>query len=258
MSSNETFVIVGAGMAGGKAAETLREEGFDGRIVLVGAEAHRPYERPPLSKDYLRGESESPAWLQEDEGWYAANDVELRASTTVESVDAGSGADRLDDPREIRPLLVAVHTGLERRVVPSVGDPRPVPLQARAHDLGVPAADVGVEQDAGRDAVPVKAFDQPPDAHPRAVVAPPVVQRIRGQAGGAAEDAGRGFVDLVVLDVEAEVERNSRTPGPPDRRPLRNRTVREELVVHDAVLSGPGVGSDQPGIRCPLSRTLLC
>ena len=121
MSSNETFVIVGAGMAGGKAAETLREEGFDGRIVLVGAEAHRPYERPPLSKDYLRGESESPAWLQEDEGWYAANDVELRASTTVESVDAGSGAvvvsggERLDYDR----LLIA--TGAEPRRIPVPG-----------------------------------------------------------------------------------------------------------------------------------------
>ena len=84
MSSSDTFVIVGAGMAGGKAAETLREEGFDGRIVLVGAEPHRPYERPPLSKDYLRGESEQPAWLQEDEGWYAAQrrraaDLERRA-----------------------------------------------------------------------------------------------------------------------------------------------------------------------------------
>ena len=51
------FVIVGAGMAGGKAAETLREEGFDGGVVLIGAEPERPYERPPLSKDYLRGDS---------------------------------------------------------------------------------------------------------------------------------------------------------------------------------------------------------
>ena len=85
MSSSDTFVIVGAGMAGGKAAETLREEGFDGRVVLLGAEPHRPYERPPLSKDYLRGESTSPAWLQEDEGWYKANNVELRESTVVES-----------------------------------------------------------------------------------------------------------------------------------------------------------------------------
>jgi 3-phenylpropionate/trans-cinnamate dioxygenase ferredoxin reductase component len=121
MSSNDTFVIVGAGMAGGKAAETLREEGFDGRVVLVGAEAHRPYERPPLSKDYLRGESPDPAWLQADEGWYAANDVELRTSSVVESVDAGeravvlSGGERIGFDR----LLLA--TGAEPRRLPVPG-----------------------------------------------------------------------------------------------------------------------------------------
>ena len=53
----QTFVIVGGGLAGAKAAETLREEGFDGRLVLIGDEAERPYERPPLSKEYLRGET---------------------------------------------------------------------------------------------------------------------------------------------------------------------------------------------------------
>jgi 3-phenylpropionate/trans-cinnamate dioxygenase ferredoxin reductase component len=121
MSSNNTFVIVGAGMAGGKAAETLREEGFDGRIVLVGAEPHRPYERPPLSKDYLRGESENPAWLQEDEGWYAANEVELRTSAVVQSIDAGdravvlAGGERIDFDR----LLIA--TGAEPRRLPVGG-----------------------------------------------------------------------------------------------------------------------------------------
>lgn len=51
------FVIVGASLAGAKAAQTLREEGFDGGLVLVGDEPERPYERPPLTKDYLRGES---------------------------------------------------------------------------------------------------------------------------------------------------------------------------------------------------------
>jgi 3-phenylpropionate/trans-cinnamate dioxygenase ferredoxin reductase subunit len=121
MSSSDTFVIVGAGMAGGKAAETLREEGFDGRIVLVGAEPHRPYERPPLSKDFLRGESEQPAWLQEDEGWYAANDVELRTSSVAQSIDADakavvlSGGERLDYSR----LLLA--TGGQPRGLPVPG-----------------------------------------------------------------------------------------------------------------------------------------
>src|SRR5918997_49983 len=57
----DTYVIAGAGLAGAKAAETLRQEGFGGRVVLLGAEPDRPYERPPLSKDYLRGESERDA-----------------------------------------------------------------------------------------------------------------------------------------------------------------------------------------------------
>jgi len=98
-----TFVIVGAGMAGGKAAETLREEGFDGRVVLLGGEPERPYERPPLSKDYLRGESErAGVYLQEDAGWYDEHDVELRPSTHVESLDVAAravvlaGAERID------------------------------------------------------------------------------------------------------------------------------------------------------------------
>jgi 3-phenylpropionate/trans-cinnamate dioxygenase ferredoxin reductase subunit len=121
MSSSDTFVIVGAGMAGGKAAETLREEGFDGRIVLLGAEPHRPYERPPLSKDYLRGDAEQPAWLQEDEGWYEQNDIELRASSVVQSIDPGeravvlSGGERIGFDR----LLLA--TGAEPRRLPIHG-----------------------------------------------------------------------------------------------------------------------------------------
>jgi 3-phenylpropionate/trans-cinnamate dioxygenase ferredoxin reductase component len=121
MSSSDTFVIVGAGMAGGKAAETLREEGFDGKVVLLGAEPHRPYERPPLSKDYVRGEAEQPAWLQEDAGWYAQNDVELRTDSVVQSIDAGeravvlSGGERVGFDR----LLIA--TGAEPRRLPVDG-----------------------------------------------------------------------------------------------------------------------------------------
>ena len=55
--SEQTFIIVGASLAGAKAAEELRIQGFDGRVLLIGAEPERPYERPPLTKDYLRGES---------------------------------------------------------------------------------------------------------------------------------------------------------------------------------------------------------
>jgi len=121
MSSSDTFVIVGAGMAGGKAAETLREEGFDGKIVMLGAEPHRPYERPPLSKDYVRGEAESPAWLQEDEGWYRQNGVELRTSSVVQSIDAGERAVALSGGERVGFDRLLIATGAEPRRLPVDG-----------------------------------------------------------------------------------------------------------------------------------------
>jgi 3-phenylpropionate/trans-cinnamate dioxygenase ferredoxin reductase subunit len=117
-----TFVIVGAGMAGGKAAETLREEGFDGRIVLVGAEADRPYERPPLSKDYLRGESErNGIYLQEDPSWYDEHDVELRTGTHVESLDVGGRAVVLDGGERVDYDALLLATGAEPKRLPLPG-----------------------------------------------------------------------------------------------------------------------------------------
>src|SRR4029450_8758895 len=74
MSQQQTFVIVGGGLAGAKAAETLREEGFDGRMVIVSAEPERPYERPPLSKEYLRGEAGGEKVYVHEGGDYADTD----------------------------------------------------------------------------------------------------------------------------------------------------------------------------------------
>src|SRR3954449_2945906 len=85
MPTDQTFVIVGASLAGAKAAETLRDEGFDGRVLLIGAEAERPYERPPLSKDYLRRETTDKPYVHDD-GYYEANDIELRTSTEDEPI----------------------------------------------------------------------------------------------------------------------------------------------------------------------------
>jgi 3-phenylpropionate/trans-cinnamate dioxygenase ferredoxin reductase component len=84
------FVIVGAGLAGAKAAETLREEGYDGRLLLLGAEPERPYERPPLSKEYLRGEAEREDASVHAAGFYAEHDIELRTGTAVTALDAGA------------------------------------------------------------------------------------------------------------------------------------------------------------------------
>jgi 3-phenylpropionate/trans-cinnamate dioxygenase ferredoxin reductase component len=85
-----TFVIVGASMAGAKAAETLREEGFGGSIVLLGEEQERPYERPPLSKGYLLGKEDKSSVYIHEPTWYAENDVDLRLGVTATSLDVGA------------------------------------------------------------------------------------------------------------------------------------------------------------------------
>jgi len=87
MPMREQFVIVGGGLAGAKAAETLRAEGFTGGVVLIGAESERPYERPPLSKGLLLGKSEPEAAYVHPADWYGANDVELRTGESVIAID---------------------------------------------------------------------------------------------------------------------------------------------------------------------------
>ena len=84
-----TFVIVGGGLAGAKAAETLRTEGVEGRVILLGAETSRPYERPPLSKGYLRGDQSFDEAAVHPDGFYADNDIEWLPATTVTELDLG-------------------------------------------------------------------------------------------------------------------------------------------------------------------------
>ena len=79
MAAPQRIVIVGGGLAGAKAAETLREQGFDGDLTIVGAERERPYERPPLSKEVLRGEKDRETARVHEEGFYAGADIALRA-----------------------------------------------------------------------------------------------------------------------------------------------------------------------------------
>ncbi len=81
-------VIVGAGLAGGNAAVTLREEGWQGRILLLGAEPGIPFGRPPLSKTYLRGEEDLSAWYVKPADWYGNHDIEFRTGVTVRQVNA--------------------------------------------------------------------------------------------------------------------------------------------------------------------------
>src|SRR5215469_7460076 len=87
-----TIVIAGASLAGAKAAETLRDEGFDGQVVLLGAETELPYERPPLSKGYLLGNEELDVVYLHPLDWYPEHGIDLRLGVTVTGIDRASSA----------------------------------------------------------------------------------------------------------------------------------------------------------------------
>jgi len=113
--SGETFVIVGASLAGAKAAETLREEGFGGRIVLIGEEDERPYERPPLSKDYLLGKQERDKAHVHEAGWYERNGIELRLGVRATAIDRIGHRVDLDDGDRLSYDKLLLTTGASPR-----------------------------------------------------------------------------------------------------------------------------------------------
>jgi len=115
MASEQTFVIVGASLAGAKAAETLRTEGFDGRVVLIGEETERPYERPMLSKEYLRGDKPAAKLYVHDEGYYADNDIELLTGTHVASFDPAAHEVTLHDGSRMPYSRLLLSTGAAPR-----------------------------------------------------------------------------------------------------------------------------------------------
>ena len=123
--SEQTHVIVGAGLAGAKAAETLRTEGFEGRVQLVGSEAEPPYERPPLSKELLRGEAARESTHVHDAGFYAEHGIELQLGRRAVSLDVPGDEIELDDGQRLHYDRLLLATG------------------ARPRRLRVPGADLG-------------------------------------------------------------------------------------------------------------------
>jgi 3-phenylpropionate/trans-cinnamate dioxygenase ferredoxin reductase subunit len=116
-----TFVIVGASLAGASAAATLREEGFEGRVVLVGWESQPPYERPPLSKEYLRGEQPFEKALVHPEGFYEAQGIETRFGMRAHRVDPSDRVVELEEGERIPYHKVLVATGSRNRRLPVPG-----------------------------------------------------------------------------------------------------------------------------------------
>jgi NADPH-dependent 2,4-dienoyl-CoA reductase/sulfur reductase-like enzyme len=115
MPAEPAFVIVGASLAGAKAAEALREEGFGGAVVLIGTEDQYPYERPPLSKGYLLGKDTRESIFPLAEGWYAEHQVDLRLGQTVTSIDRAGHRVTLADGQSVPYDRLLITTGASPR-----------------------------------------------------------------------------------------------------------------------------------------------
>jgi 3-phenylpropionate/trans-cinnamate dioxygenase ferredoxin reductase subunit len=115
MATDTTHTIVGASLAGAKAAETLRAEGFEGRIILIGTETERPYERPPLSKGYLLGEARRDTIYTHPLEWYADHDVDLRLGVTVTGIDRAGHEVTLADGSRVGYTKLLLTTGSSPR-----------------------------------------------------------------------------------------------------------------------------------------------
>lgn len=120
MASSRTFVIVGGGLAAAKAVEALRERNFDGHITLVAAEEYLPYERPPLSKEYLAGKKSLADFTVHDSDWYRGHNIDLRLNTRVQALDAGEHTVGLADGATVsyEKLLLATGSASRRPPIP--------------------------------------------------------------------------------------------------------------------------------------------
>jgi 3-phenylpropionate/trans-cinnamate dioxygenase ferredoxin reductase component len=115
VTNSKTFVIVGGGLGGAKAAEALRENGFDGKVVLLADEEYLPYERPPLSKDFLAGKKSLSDFTVHDSEWYRDNKIDLRVGTEAVAIDPKAHTVTLSDDTNLRYDKLLLATGSRAR-----------------------------------------------------------------------------------------------------------------------------------------------
>lgn len=128
---HERFVIIGASLAGASAAAALREGGFDGTVELIGAEPQLPYNRPPLSKGYLRGQERFEDQLVNPADYYTQHDIKLRLGVRVTRVDPGRKVVGLDGGEEVPYDRLLVATGGRNRTLTTPGAELPGIFQLR-------------------------------------------------------------------------------------------------------------------------------
>lgn len=131
--SNKAVIIVGAGHAGAELAHALRKEGYEGRVVLVCDEPHFPYQKPPLSKDFLKGDGASPLLLKA-EALYEKLGIELLRGRGVTGIDRAAQSVLLDDGTRLAYTHLALATGARNRRPPVPGLDDPAVLELRGLD----------------------------------------------------------------------------------------------------------------------------
>jgi 3-phenylpropionate/trans-cinnamate dioxygenase ferredoxin reductase subunit len=125
MSTSDRFVIIGGGLAGGKAAEALREQGFDGSIALLTNERYQPYERPALSKGYLTGSATRGSVFVHEPDWYLMNRVDVRVETPATAIDRVGHRVTLADGTDVGYDKLLLATGSHARPLPVQGSDVP-------------------------------------------------------------------------------------------------------------------------------------
>ncbi len=120
MSEPERVIIIGAGQAGGQASVSLRQMGYEGEIVLVGDEAAPPYQRPPLSKDYLKGKLDRERLFLKPEQFYADQNITLKTGVAAEAIDTSAKTVRFSDGETL---------GYSKLIISTGSRPRPLPIK---------------------------------------------------------------------------------------------------------------------------------
>lgn len=139
------IIIIGAGHGGGTVAALLRQQGHDGPILLIGEEPHPPYQRPPLSKGWLKGEVDEDGLLLRPRDWYAGADIDLRTSTRVVKINRAAKTVTLSTDEVLPYDTLILATG------------------ARARQLALPGSDLNgfLELRTLEDAEAIKAGFRP-------------------------------------------------------------------------------------------------
>lgn len=248
MAGSTRFVIIGGGLAGAKAVEALRGNGFDGQVTLFADEEHLPYERPPLSKEYLTGKKTLTDFTVQSSAWYRDHDADLRLGARVSAVDPSDHAVALPDGTSVRYDKLLLATGSASRRPPIPGADADAVHYLRTYDDAVALNSVLTEGSslavvgAGWIGLEVAAA-----ARQRGVDVTVVETAKQPLAAALGERVGEVFAELhrdhrVDLRLETQVEEITTTGGKAAGLKLRDGST----VAADAVLVAVGA---QPNIE---------